>query len=769
MGITIIPDVYAEKWYYYVEPLPDYASFASNVMDLSTTAWETANPGLEFIEVNSPQQANFQVQWVKEFGVEHAGYAFGSWFIEVGLGDSNCGNGMWQPYSEKYVTHIMTHEIGHVLGLGHDNDPDSIMYPVALNWEYGNVEISKTLTNNYGYFQPICTSKSLTTFDWHVSTDDPTYGFDVYFVPSVDEFNKWAAGESFSYFQGNGCSATSMLSVGGTCEGVPQNSGLLVIMGDTTTQPLTEITLNTQENISYQSSAGSDPNDSTIATPTSDPTSSIDVTNTFSLYVDPQQQFSIKYPSNWLVFDDESCGSEVCFVDNYDWTAQLFVTDYGEQEYTGLSDSEIMDTVITFEQEWCDNAIVNEAEYTCDDFELISSQSGVLDSGEPYYLVTYTDTRQYDLAPGTEHPITTQLLEIHDGSNVWTAYFEVATYAFDDFSDILIESIGSFQLIKAGEGSNTNAIPTPTEPSAVIITGTASIFPNKIEWTSDNQSAEVKIYGTVDDVDKATQIGITFTYPDGTTDGYSIFTRESGNYEAYYPLGTSSPKGVYEVLITSQGTVLGTLELTVADKILDLQSEPEPATEPEPIPELEPVTELEPDAEPDAEPEMTSGEEPAFEPTTKSEAAQASGGCGAGTVLKGNTCVLDKSSGGSLPEFEVLAIIGATIIGIIFGVWKAIKRNVNNQKPSSPSTQSVSSTVGNVMKILDGDLSETAERKARQQELEEYEEKYLARQGQRPTRKPAEKKETPMFCNNCGAAFKKSEAKFCGECGTPRS
>ena len=78
VGIAIIPDVYAEKWYYYVEPLPDYASFASNVMDLSTTAWETANPGLEFIEVNSPQQANFQVQWVKEFGVEHVGYALGS-------------------------------------------------------------------------------------------------------------------------------------------------------------------------------------------------------------------------------------------------------------------------------------------------------------------------------------------------------------------------------------------------------------------------------------------------------------------------------------------------------------------------------------------------------------------------------------------------------------------------------------------------------------------------------------------------------------------
>ena len=107
-----------------------------------------------------------------------------------------------------------------------------------------------------------------------------------------------------------------------------------------------------------------------------------------------------------------------------------------------------MDTVITFEREWCDNAIVNEAEYTCDDFELISSQSGVLDSGEPYYLVTTTDTRQYDLASGTEYPTTTQLLENHDGSKVWTVYFEVSTYAFDDFSVILIESLASFKLIK---------------------------------------------------------------------------------------------------------------------------------------------------------------------------------------------------------------------------------------------------------------------------------------------------------------------------------
>ena len=69
VAVLLIPNnnAFAETWYYYVEPLPEYASYANNVMKLSTTAWEDANDDLQFIEVNSPQQANFQVQWVKEF------------------------------------------------------------------------------------------------------------------------------------------------------------------------------------------------------------------------------------------------------------------------------------------------------------------------------------------------------------------------------------------------------------------------------------------------------------------------------------------------------------------------------------------------------------------------------------------------------------------------------------------------------------------------------------------------------------------------------
>jgi hypothetical protein len=54
------------------------------------------------------------------------------------------------------------------------------------------------------------------------------------------------------------------------------------------------------------------------------------------------------------------------------------------------------------------------------------------------------------------------------------------------------------------------------------------------------------------------------------------------------------------------------------------------------------------------------------------------------------------------------------------------------------------------------------------QDLEEYEKEYLARQGQRPSPKPARVEKTTLFCDNCGTPFK-SEARFCDECGTPRS
>jgi len=109
-------------------------------------------------------------------------------------------------------------------------------------------------------------------------------------------------------------------------------------------------------------------------------------------------------------------------------------------------------------------------------------------------------------------------------------------------------------------------------------------------------------------------------------------------------------------------------------------------------------------------------------------------GCGEGTVLIDGVCQLDESSGTSIPPLYIAggaAAIGAAVIGIIF----AYSRNSKTPKPVK-------------------------------KELEEYEEKYIAKQ--KPSPKPAKKKETSAFCENCGKPLKPT-AKFCGQCGTLRS
>ena len=107
-------------------------------------------------------------------------------------------------------------------------------------------------------------------------------------------------------------------------------------------------------------------------------------------------------------------------------------------------------------------------------------------------------------------------------------------------------------------------------------------------------------------------------------------------------------------------------------------------------------------------------------------------GCGTGTVMVNGVCQLAQTSGTSMAIEPIYIVIAAVAIGGgAVGALFALKRGSGTPKPA-------------------------------REEIEEYESRYVAR-------KPAEKKETSSSCDNCGAAFKKPDAKFCGECGTPRS
>ncbi|MFY3739822.1 MAG: hypothetical protein HMLIMOIP_000241 [Candidatus Nitrosomirales archaeon] len=242
-----------ESVYVYADPLPSGAGYASNVIYEATNAWTEANPNLKFYVAPSSQEADLHVQWIRDYGTELLGeHITGTGLIQVGLGDSNC-LGKWQPYSSNMVTRIAEHEIGHFLGLGHSSDPSSIMYHTATT-EYGIVELDESLAPDYSWFVPICTVNEVTSYAYHVETSDPNYGFDLYFVPSSAEYDKYLDNQSFQYYSGDGCYAKNYLSFGDTCIGVSNGSGLLIIVHELT-DSLARITAKLQEQASFSSSS----------------------------------------------------------------------------------------------------------------------------------------------------------------------------------------------------------------------------------------------------------------------------------------------------------------------------------------------------------------------------------------------------------------------------------------------------------------------------------------------------------------------------------
>ena len=84
---------------------------------------------MKFEITNLKHEANVWVTWVvRNIGDGVLGHAhLGKGVVEVTLGDYNC-DGSFQLYDVKSVETIMTHELGHSIGLKHVNDKTSIMY-----------------------------------------------------------------------------------------------------------------------------------------------------------------------------------------------------------------------------------------------------------------------------------------------------------------------------------------------------------------------------------------------------------------------------------------------------------------------------------------------------------------------------------------------------------------------------------------------------------------------------------------------------------------
>jgi len=140
-------DRYVIEYKIYINEQPlglpiDHVSTLEN----SFNFWEKyenlqANDGkkvdIKFDTTETKFEANIWVTWVvRNIGEGVLGHAnLGKGVVEVSIGSYGC-DGSFQLFGVDTVEHIMTHELGHSISLGHSTNPESMMYPSISNTDY---------------------------------------------------------------------------------------------------------------------------------------------------------------------------------------------------------------------------------------------------------------------------------------------------------------------------------------------------------------------------------------------------------------------------------------------------------------------------------------------------------------------------------------------------------------------------------------------------------------------------------------------------------
>jgi len=92
---------------------------------------------VKFYTTTKKSEANVWVTWVvRDLGEGVLGHAnLGKGVVEVAIGDYGC-DGSFQLFDTDTVEYIMTHELGHSIGLKHHSNSNNIMYPSIPNTGY---------------------------------------------------------------------------------------------------------------------------------------------------------------------------------------------------------------------------------------------------------------------------------------------------------------------------------------------------------------------------------------------------------------------------------------------------------------------------------------------------------------------------------------------------------------------------------------------------------------------------------------------------------
>lgn len=215
------------KYSVYVHLQPGWSSAPANILYDVTISWNgEATP--DAIHYNTNTVSDTQNKQV----------------VLLRHGFSDCDSA-WSPPLYRYGVDQLRSVIQNAQNLQLNLDPYVPQLPDIPNTSYSKAEQASLVRQGYAQFIPVCISSEISSFVYTVSVNDPDIGFDVHFVPSLQEAEDYF--DVDASFEEYDCAALNRHSYTGYCSGVGTESGLLIILPDRLQQSLTQVTVSLQE------------------------------------------------------------------------------------------------------------------------------------------------------------------------------------------------------------------------------------------------------------------------------------------------------------------------------------------------------------------------------------------------------------------------------------------------------------------------------------------------------------------------------------------
>jgi hypothetical protein len=222
------------KYSIYVHFQEEWDSYPVNILFDVTNVWSNSN--------NYIYSTDFSNMFnITNYNSNTLQYQDNRSYVELKHQFSDC-NSSWKPMLYRYAVDTVRNQIELIQGTELNNDPYVSILPA--------IKSTNSLESQfYVQFIPICTDKKITSYEYSISIDDETSGFDVYFVDSKKQLENYLDYGIFDFYTDKDCFGKNYHSFSGICENIDQESGLLIIIPDNLNRSLTKITVNLHEKI----------------------------------------------------------------------------------------------------------------------------------------------------------------------------------------------------------------------------------------------------------------------------------------------------------------------------------------------------------------------------------------------------------------------------------------------------------------------------------------------------------------------------------------